>query len=971
MSVAERLIHELKRVVDGEVRFDAGTRAAYSRDASNYRQIPIGVVLPRHEEDVIEAVRLCHEAGAPILTRGGGTSLAGQCVNVAVVIDFSKHMSGVLEIDAGARRARVLPGTRLDELRAAAGKHGLTFGPDPATHAWCCLGGMIGNNSCGPHSVTAGKTVDNVEALEVLTSDGVRFGVGPTSADELRRIVAGGGRRGEIYGTLAAIRDEHSDLIRSRYPHIPRRVSGYNLDELLPEREFHVARALVGTEGTCVTYLEATLRLVPRPAERALVVLGYPDVCSAADQVPAVLEHGPLALEGIDGSVIDVLRHGRRESADRDLFPEGGGWLLVEFGGETRADVEERARGLAARLCRERTAPTVAVHVDRERQEAAWRLREAALGATVRPAGRAETRPGWEDSAVDPTRLGDYLRDLRRLLAEHGFDGLLYGHFGQGCVHCRISFDLQSAEGLAAYRSFVDEATDLVVSYGGSFSGEHGDGQSRGEWLPKMFGSELIDAFGRFKRAWDPAGLMNPGKLVNPRRMTDDLAAGPGRARSEPPTRFAFPDDEGRFSRAVARCAGVGKCRRLDGGTMCPSYMATRDETHTTRGRARILFEMLEADDGGVKGWRDDHVHEALDLCLACKGCKSDCPVGVDMATYKAEFLSHYYEGRLRPRSAYAMGLVHWWLRAASRAPAVVNFLGRAPGTAAAAKWLAGIAPERELPRIASRTFRRGFRPRAGPGRSRSAPGDTADGRVLLFPDTFNNFFHPETLRAGVDVLEAAGGHVEIPPRILCCGRPLYDYGMLDLARRQLRRILDTLRPWIRGGVPMVVLEPSCAATFRDELRGLFPDDPDAEGLRRQTFTLAEYLARWRPDWTPPKLEGRGVYWGHCHHRSIMGTEADRQLLAAMELELAPAGTGCCGMAGAFGFEREHYDLSIAVGERDLLPRARALGEDELMVADGFSCREQLRQTVGRRPLHLAELLSEALRAAPGARADA
>lgn len=969
MSVADELVHELKRVVDGEVRFDAGTRAAYSRDASNYRQIPVGVVLPRHEEDVVETVRLCREAGAPILPRGGGTSLAGQCVNVAVVIDFSKHMGGVLEIDAGARRARVLPGTRLDELGAAAGRHGLTFGPDPATHAWCCLGGMIGNNSCGPHSVTAGKTADNVEALEVLTSDGERFGVGPTSADELRRIVAAGGRRGEIYATLAAIRDEHADRIRARYPGIPRRVSGYNLDELLPERGFHVARALVGTEGTCATYLEATLRLVPRPVERALVVLGYPDVCAAADHVPAILEHGPLALEGLDGSVMDALRREHRGGGNADLFPEGGGWLLVEFGGDTRAEAADRARGLVARLRRERGEPAAEVHADRERQEAAWRLREAALGATVRPAGRAETRPGWEDSAVDPARLGDYLREFRTLLADHGFDGLLYGHFGQGCVHARIPFDLQSPGGLADYRSFVDEATDLVVRYGGSFSGEHGDGQSRGEWLPKMFGPELIEAFGRFKRAWDPAGLMNPGKLVDPRRMTDDLAAGPDRTPHEPRTHFAFPDDEGRFSRAVARCAGVGKCRRLDGGTMCPSYMATRDETHTTRGRARILFEMLEGEE--VDGWRDDHVHQALDLCLSCKGCKSDCPVGVDMATYKAEFLAHYYEGRLRPRSAYAMGLVHWWLRAAARAPAAVNFLGRARGSATAAKWLAGIAPERELPRIAPRSFRRGFRPRAGPDRSNPASGGVAGDRVLLFPDTFNNFLHPGTLHAGVEVLEAAGGRVEIPPRVLCCGRPLYDYGMLGLAQRQLGRILDTLRPWIRAGVPMVVLEPSCAATFRDELCGLFPDDADAERLRRQTFTLAEYLVDERPDWSPPRLPRRGLFWRHCHHRSIMGTDADLELLDAMELELDRAGDGCCGMAGAFGFEREHYELSLAVGEHDLLPRARALERDDLLVADGFSCREQLRQSVGRRPLHLAEVLREALRAASGVRTDA
>ena len=952
MTDPKALARELERAVDGEVRFDAGSRAIYSRDASNYRQVPIGVVLPRHKEDIVATVRLCREADVPVLPRGGGTSLAGQCTNTAVVMDTTKHMREVLEVDPAAKRARVLPGAVLDDLRSEANRHGLTFGPDPATHDHCALGGMLGNNSCGPHSILAGKTVDNVVELEVLTYDGARFRVGPTPEEELERVVVAGGRRGEIYGALREIRDRHADEIRARYPDIPRRVSGYNLDDLLPERGFDVAKALVGTEGTCVTYLEATLRLVDWPAGRALLVLGYPDVYAAADHVPRILEQGPIALEGLDRELIRYMRvKGLREENLR-LLPEGGGWLLVEFGGATRAEADEKARKALDRLRGESDAPTSRLYDDPADEATVWQIRESGLGATARVPGERDTWPGWEDSAVAPEKLGGYLRDLRELFEEHGYAASLYGHFGQGCVHTRIPFDLVTAAGLEDYRRFMDEATDLVLSYGGSLSGEHGDGQARGEWLPKMYGDDLVAAFRDFKRAWDPAGRMNPGKVVDPDGMEEHLALGTSYEPRRVETSFRFPDDDGSFHRAVTRCVGVGKCRRLEGGTMCPSYMATRDEMHSTRGRAHALFEMLNGDE--IDGWRDDHVEEALDLCLSCKGCRSDCPVNVDMATYKAEFRSHHYARRLRPRAAYAMGLIHWWARAASLAPRLVNAVAHAPGIGRALKWAGGIAPEREIPRFARRTFRRRWRARGG--------SKVTDGpRVVLFVDTFNDAFFPETLEAGVDVLEAAGFRVEVPDRVLCCGRPLYDFGMLDLARRQLRRVLDGLRPWIRAGVPVVGLEPSCLCTFRDELVAMYPEDPDARRLHDLATTFAELLGRGETAWEPPALEGKALLWGHCHQRSVVGMEPDLALLRETGLEVEHPVTACCGLAGAFGFERGHYDVSMAIGEHDILPRVREADPETRIVADGFSCRQQVLQATGRRPHHLAELLREAI----------
>ncbi len=968
---ARALAAELRARLRGDVRFGPGDRALYSTDASNYRQVPIGVVIPRDADDVIRTVELCRQYGAPVLPRGGGTSLAGQTCNVAVVMDFSRYMNDVVEIDAQKRVARVRPGLILDDLRRAAEKHGLTFGPDPVTHNRCTLGGMIGNNSCGVHSVMAGKTDANVETLDLVTYDGLQLRVGKTSDEELEQIIRDRGSRGEIYSRLKALRDRYADLIRARYPDIPRRVSGYALEQLLPENGFHVARALVGTEGTCVTVLQATVRLVPSPPARSLVVLGYPDIYLACDHIMELMAHRPIGLEGFDDRLVVDMRKKKLHPQDVALLPEGGGWILVEFGGADKQEAMERAHGLIDEVRGQVNPPAIKLFDDHKRQEQIWTVRESGLGAAAIIPGEPPYWPGWEDSAAPPEKLGGYLRELRRLMDGYGYEGVFYGHFGQGCLHTRLNFDLTSAPGIQKFRAFMNEAADLVVRYGGSLSGEHGDGQARAELLPKMYGNELVEAFREFKTIWDPQWKMNPGKVVEPYRLDENLRLGTTYNPSPVHTHFRFPDDNGRFADANLRCVGVGKCRRQDGGTMCPSFVVTREEQHSTRGRARLLFEMIRGEVIGQQVWRDENVKEALDLCLACKGCKGECPVNVDMATYKAEFMSHYYAGRLRPVTAYTIGLIFWWARLASLMPALANFFTQTPLLSDLLKRMGGIAPERRIPAFAAQTFRQWIRQREprtlkerihqGARHAESRPG------VILWADTFNNHFLPETLQAAVEVLEAAGYHVIVPQQALCCGRALYDYGFLDQAKHQLRQVLTTLRPYVEAGIPVVGLEPSCIAVFRDELINLFPDDGNAQRLSAQSFLLSEFLER--QNYQPPRSAQRALVHGHCHHKAIMHMDDEAALLSRMGLDYQLLDSGCCGMAGAFGFERgEHYDVSIKAGERVLLPAVRSAPRDTLIVADGFSCREQIAQTTDRRALHPAQVLQMALRGDTGAR---
>ena len=972
----------LRKNIRGEVRFSDGDRALYSTDSSNYRQIPIGVVVPRDRSDVITAVAICRKFGAPITCRGGGTSLAGQCCNVAVIIDFTKYMNRVIDVDVRGKLARVEPGLVLDNLQKTLKKHGLIFGPDPATHSHCAIGGMLGNNSCGVHSVMAefygggARMSDNVRDLEVLLYDGTVVRVGKTNDPALTQILnkgaalagesgaaaaRGHSRQAEIYKKLIDLRDKYADLVRERFPKIPRRVSGYNLDELLPEHEFNVARSLVGTEGTCVIVLEATLELIADFPVRSLLVLGYPDIYHAGDHVAEIRQYRPLGLEGIDDVLIDAMKLKHIHPRDLEILPEGKGWLLVEFGGKTTEEADAPARKLMAALKAQPNAPTMRLVDDPEHEKVVWEIRDAGLGASARVPNQPDTWEGWEDSAVSPDDIGKYLREFRALLNKHGYLCTLYGHFGQGLVHTRIDFGLKTHEGIQTYLRFTEEAADLINRYGGSLSGEHGDGQSRADLLPKMFGDELVQAFREFKEIWDPDWKMNPGKIVRPYRRDENLRYG---EQYDPPqwkTYFKYPNDKGSFSYAMERCVGVGKCRRHENGTMCPSYMVTREEKHSTRGRARLLWEMLNSEMIRKNGWRDKSVKDALDLCLACKGCKADCPMNVDMATYKTEFLAHYYKHRLRPMHAYAFGLIHVWAHLVQIAPGIVNFINHAPVSSSLAKKLIGIAPQRQIPRFARENFKMWFWRREKTPNAQPPRPKVQQKRVILWPDTFNNFFHPETAKAAVEVLEQAGFQVVVPEGDLCCGRPLYDYGMLDTAKRWLSQILAALRNEIEVGTPIIGLEPSCAAIFRDELTEIFPQNQEAMRLSQQTFTLSEFFRKFAPDFSNNKLTRKALFHGHCHHKAIMKIDADSELLEKLGLDFEVLDSGCCGMAGAFGFEKDHYDVSVACGERVLLPRVRSVPRDTLIIADGFSCREQIQQTTGRESLHLAQVVQMAM----------
>ena len=949
---AVALERALRSQLRGEVRFDSGSRALYATDGSNYRQVPIGVVLPRDVDDVLATISLAREYGAPILCRGSGTSLAGQCCNVAVILDFTRYMNHILEIDPARRVARVQPGVVLDNLRNAAEKHHLTFGPDPASHDRCTLGGMIGNNSCGVHSVMAGKTDENIEALDILTYDGLRMSVGKTGDAELEQIIREGGRRGEIYAGLKGIRAKYSDLIRQRYPSIPRRVSGYNLNYLLPENGFDVARALVGAEGTCVTVLQATCRLVESPLARVLLLIAYSDIYQCADRVPDVLAHKPIGLEGVDDLLVEYTRRKGINSEGLALLPEGGGWLLAEFGAATVAEAEAQATGLMEQFGRSPHPPRMRLFSDRQQIKRVWEVRESSLGVISYVPGEPLTWEGWEDSAVAPEKLGNYLRDLRKLMDSFSYRSTLYGHFGHGCVHNRVNFDLQSRDGIAHFRKFMEEAADLVVSYGGSLSGEHGDGQARAELLPKMFGPELLQAFREFKAVWDPAWKMNPGKVIEPYGLDENLRLGAGYKTWLPETHFQFPQDHGSLAHATLRCVGVGKCRREEGGVMCPSFRATRDEKHSTRGRAHLLWEMAQGD-VIRNGWRDEMVKQSLDLCLSCKGCKTECPVSVDLATYKAEFLSHYHEGRLRPRSDYAFGNIDIWARLASKVHGLANLATQLPFLRDIAKRAAGMSQQRSVPAFAPQTFRTWFK--------KQRPTDPKAAPVMLWPDTFNNYFLPDTAKAAVEVLEAAGFRVTIPEVTLCCGRPLYDFGMLDRAKRLLLKTLDRLAPAIEADIPILMLEPSCAAVFRDELINLFPNDERARKLSRQTFLLSEFLERKAAHFQLPKLATKALIHGHCHHKSLMKMTDEESVLTKMGVDWSAPAPGCCGMAGSFGFEEDKYDISLAIGELELLPAVRLAPADSLIIADGFSCREQIAQCTERQALHLAEVIAMAL----------
>ncbi|MDP9429746.1 MAG: FAD-binding oxidoreductase [Actinomycetota bacterium] len=934
-DVAGDLIGALRRAGVGDVDDSGLARALYSSDASLYRVLPQAVVRPRHPDEMEATLAVCRELGVPLTARGAGTSIAGNAVGPGVVVDTSRYLSRVHSVDPEARTATVDPGVVQAALQTAARPHGLRFGPDPSTHNRCTIGGMIGNNACGSRALGYGRTSDNVVGLDVVTGAGERLTLGPDGAES-----------GGVLGRLQQLVDGELAAIRTELGRFGRQVSGYSLEHLLPERGFDVARALVGSEGTLAVVLGATVRLVTDAPFRGLVVLGYPSMAEAADATPGLLPHEPTAVEGLDQRIVQRLRD--VPAAVVPDLPRGDGWLIVELTGDTVAEVEAKAKGVLA----DAGALDSLVVTDVAEAAAIWRIREDGAGLAARTSDGRPAHAGWEDAAVPVEALGAYLREFEALLDQHDLQCVPYGHFGDGCVHGRIDFPFGHGEdrGRAAYRSFVQDAAALVARYGGSVSGEHGDGRARSELLPAMYSPHVLGLFEQVKGLFDPDDVLNAGVLVRPARVEDDIrmAAAPRRTTG---LALAYRHDDGDFSAAVHRCTGVGKCRadlQASGGVMCPSWPATREEKDTTRGRARVLQEML-APGGPVRDWRSPEVHQALDLCLSCKGCSRDCPTGVDMASYKAEVLHQSYRRRLRPRAHYTLGWLPRWADVAARAPRLANAVTGSKLGGRLAKWGAGVDQRRSLPAFADRTFRQRWadRPVAEGGRP-----------VALWVDSFTDHFAPEVAEATAAVLEHAGYRVQVPPAEACCGLTWITTGQLDAARRTLSRTVELLAPLVDDGVPVVGVEPSCTAVLRGEAQDLVPGDAAAR-VAAGTRTLAELL-RETPGWTPPSLAGvEVVAQPHCHHHAVLGWATDERLLREAGATVTRVG-GCCGLAGNWGVERGHHEVSVTIAEQQLLPAVRAAGPDAVVLADGFSCRTQLDQLAGRDGMHLAQLLARA-----------
>lgn len=930
----------------------------YTSDASNYRQVPLGVVYPENAEDVRRTTALCREHGLPVLMRGAGTSQNGQCVNQAIILDCSRYMNRVLSIDPAARTALVEPGVVCDALKAAAEVHGLTFGPDPATHSRCTLGGMIGNNSCGPHSMLAGKTVENVLELEVLTSDGDQFWTGPTTESELTDIIAGNDGRAVIYRKLRTLRDGYQEELRTRYPHIKRRVSGYNLDQLLPEQGFNVARALVGSEGTCVSILQARVRLIENPVCRRLIVLGFRDIFTAGDSVGEILPFEPIAMEGLDWNIIGGLLARRLKEREVALLPEGRAWLMIEIAAGDTAALDDRCtRFVEAMQASERVESVLQVHEPADTQ-ALWSIREQGASATSMSLDPHAPDPvvGWEDTAVDPLQLGSYLREFQALVDRYGYSTSLYGHFGDGCIHARITFDTRSAEGVARWRSFSEEIAHTVVRFGGSLSGEHGDGQAKAEFLPIMYGERMMQAFQQFKLAWDPQRRMNPGKLIDAFLMDENLRFGPDYHRPVVETTLHFAEDAGGFARATERCIGMGRCRSQS-GAMCPSYQATGEERYSTRGRAHLLHELVRGE-LITDAWQNRDIADSLEHCLSCKACKSECPTQVDIAAYKAEFMAAHYQHRRRPLHHHALGRIGSLLPLLSRFPTLVNLIQKSPlGTLA--KALIGISKDKPLPAFSRCSFRQWVNLHADRVDVHFQWfGDSAAPAVVLWSDSVNDSYHAEVLIDAVSVLQKAGFSVAVARAHFCCGRPLYEFGFLAQARYQLQQILEHFHPHLPDAAPVVVLEPSCLSVFRDETLRLLPDDPRAVDLKVRTMTLSELIITRE---VPLKRTlPAGVLHLHCHDKAS-GQTWERQLMARCFDELTEPESSCCGMAGSFGMRSSTRPIAQILFARSLQPALQNRKDGTLIVTNGFSCHEQLSDFTHDSVLHPVQVLERCL----------
>jgi FAD/FMN-containing dehydrogenase/Fe-S oxidoreductase len=964
------LERELRTVIRGDVRFDAGSKLLYSTDASMYQVEPVGVVIPRDADDVQAALELARKNGVALLPRGGGTSLTGQTVNHALVLDFSRYMNQILEVNAEEKWVRVQPGVVQDELNHHVRPLGLLFGPDTSTSNRATIGGMLGNNSGGSHSIAYGLTVDHVLEITVLLSDGSRAVFGELTPTGFEAKTRTPGLEGQIYAEVARIRDEYRDEIRARYPTQWRRVAGYNLNELLSvsvrphslagggngaPRPFSMARLITGSEGTFVTVLEAKMRLVDRPKRTALDVIHFRDVQEALECSQSILETGPYAVELTDKMILDLARN-NIEHSKRMAFVQGdpAAILMVEYAGDTDAEVRAKVDALEARRTSERFGYATHIALDPAEQQSIWKLRKAGLGLLFGKHGDDKPIAFVEDTAVDPRHLAKFVARFREIFARHDADGAYYGHCSVGCLHIRPAINLKTARGLEQVRAIADAITDLVVEFNGTISSEHGDGRARSPFLERMYGPRIMTAFRELKRAFDPDNRMNPGNIVASPPVTAHLRYGAGYKTWEPRTLLDF-SEQGGFAAAVEMCNGVGECRKKLEGTMCPSYMATRDEEHSTRGRANALRAVLSGKLPPAE-FTGKRLHEVMDLCLECKGCKAECPANVDMAKMKYEFLYHYYQANGLPLRNRLFGRIARLNALGTAMPSLFNWMsGLAPS-----RWLlekvAGIDRRRPLPALAGESFTEWFR-------RHPAPASSPRGDVVLFHDTFVTYNMPWIGQAAVGVLEAGGYRVVLVDR-KCCGRPLISKGMLDEAREHSRWNVARLAPYATRGVAIVGLEPSCLLTLRDETVDLVRTD-EARAVAKQSLLLEQFLLRERANGLELPFTGNGkkaLLHGHCHQKAMVGTAPTVAALRWAGYDVSEVDSGCCGMAGSFGFEREHYDLSVALGNRRLAPAVKAAPADTVVVAPGVSCRQQIEHLTGRRAKHPAEALFDSLK---------
>jgi FAD/FMN-containing dehydrogenase/Fe-S oxidoreductase len=956
---ADQLRRGLQSQIAGEVRFDAVTRALYSTDASVYQIGPIGVVVPTSRDDIVRIVKLCAEQRCPLTMRGGGTSQAGQAIGAGLVVDTSKYFNRILEVNVPERWARVEPGIVLDELNAALKPHALRFAPDISTASRATVGGMMANNSSGARSIMYGKTIDHVIAQQVVLSDGSVAAFGPRSEAELDDACAGDSLEARCYSAVRRLAAEHASAIARRYPKVLRRVGGYNLDAFVtPDQPFNLAKLMVGSEGTLGVIVEATISLVPLPTAKAVLAIQFHHLLEALDATPAILAHKPSAVEVMDRFILDHARQSAVLDRLRSTFIEGepGALLCVEFYADRAEDLPPRLDALETDLAAKRFGYRYHRAVTPAAQAAIWSVREAALGLSMAMKGDAKSLSFVEDTAVAPERLRDYIDRFLTMVREHGSEAGVYAHASVGCLHVRPVVNMKTEAGVRQFESIARASADLVLEFGGALSGEHGDGLVRSPFMEKMFGPVLYEAFRQIKRTFDPDGIFNPGKIVDAPPLATNLRYGPRYRTKQPETFFDYAAYGG-MPGAVEMCSGLGVCRKTIDGTMCPSYMATREEAHSTRGRANAL-RLVMAGELKEAGLGDEGVMRVLDLCLECRACKAECPVGVDVARFKSEFLADYWKRHGTPLRARVLGNVHRMARWGSRLAPISNVLA----ASAPARWLndhlLGLDRRRVPPAWAAETFTQQFRQRR---RSSGA-------QVALFNDTFTNYYNPPVGMAGANVLAALGYEVELAANG-CCGRPQISQGLLADARRLAESNTDRLFPLVERSQPLVFFEPSCLSAVREDAPALVRGDARQKALRiaDRALLFEEFVesecAAGRAALTLSSGPTEVVLHAHCHQKSMGGVAPAKALLNRIPgAHVVDLDAGCCGMAGSFGYAREHFDVSRAIGERRLLPAARTLGAGAVLVASGVSCRHQVHDFTGVRALHAAELLQSLIR---------